>query len=149
MGFADEVERFCKKADARKHIVLRKILFDLSTALVMKSPVGDPDYWIWPAPPGYTGGRFRGNWQYGLNAPNITTTQTIDKDGSSTIDGIFTKVDDKPFGNVHYVTNSLPYAKRLEDGWSRQAPHGMVRLTVNEFIPIVREAARALSNDGG
>lgn len=29
-----------------------------------------------------------------------------------------------------YITNGQPYAKRLEDGWSNQAPHGMVKIAV-------------------
>jgi hypothetical protein len=31
------------------------------------------------------------------------------------------------------MTNALPYARRLEYGWSRQAPYGMVRYSVLEY----------------
>lgn len=29
-----------------------------------------------------------------------------------------------------YITNGQPYAKRLEEGWSKKAPQGLVRVTV-------------------
>lgn len=57
-------------------------------------------------------GRLRNNWQ-------IT-------------DGV--KLGDKLF-----ITNNLPYAKRIEDGYSAQAPAGMVKVTVNEFKSIVNK----------
>ena len=41
--------------------------------------------------------------------------------------------------------NNAPYAQRIENGWSRQAPQGLVGLTVVMFQQIVREAAEALS----
>ena len=31
-----------------------------------------------------------------------------------------------------YIQNNLPYANRLENGWSNQAPAGMVALTIAE-----------------
>lgn len=47
-----------------------------------------------------------------------------------------------PVGDVVYLTNSLPYAQRLEHGWSKQAPRGMVRLSAIEFKRFVRQAIR-------
>jgi hypothetical protein len=34
----------------------------------------------------------------------------------------------------------MPYALRLEYGWSKQAPAGMVRVTVAEFQAVVNAA---------
>ena len=47
----------------------------------------------------------------------------------------------KAAGTVHVWINNLPYAQRLEDGWSKQAPSGMVGLAVREFRSIVESAA--------
>jgi hypothetical protein len=141
-GFGDQLRAFAKSADERANNVVKKIVFDVSTSVVIKSPVGDPRYWKRKPPPGYVGGRFRGNWQYGLNSINKLTTENKDKVGSATINSIHGRVGARVLGDVHYITNSLPYANRLEDGWSwRQAPNGMVNLTVLEFDPIVRAAA--------
>ena len=47
------------------------------------------------------------------------------------------------FGATIYLVNNLPYAVRLEYGWSKQAPAGMVRITAAEFQSIVDDAARS------
>lgn len=145
MTFALDLKKFADKTDARVNALVRKIVIDVGTSVVLKSPVGDAKYWKSPAPKGYVGGRFRANWQYGLGAMDLTTSEKIDASGAATISAIVGKVGDTPAGQVHYLTNSLPYADRLENGWSRQAPNGMVNLTVLEFQPIVDAAAKAIS----
>lgn len=143
MGFALDLKAFADKTSAKANLVVRKVVLDVGTALVMKSPVGDPTYWINPPPPGYVGGRFRANWQYGFGVVDYTTSEAIDPAGSATISAIDGKLNPEAAGHIHYITNSLPYAQRLEEGWSyRQAPNGMVNLTVLEFVPIVEAAAR-------
>ena len=42
------------------------------------------------------------------------------------------RVSDFP---VLFINNQLPYGPRLEDGWSDQAPLGMVALTIAEVVP--------------
>lgn len=39
---------------------------------------------------------------------------------------------------VLWISNNLPYAVRLEYGWSKQAPSGMVRVTLLELGAIVQ-----------
>ncbi|ENU24197.1 hypothetical protein F993_01513 [Acinetobacter proteolyticus] len=34
-------------------------------------------------------------------------------------------------GNLVYIQNNQPYAERLENGWSDQAPHGIYSTTFN------------------
>jgi len=145
-NFGDQLRRFADKTDARVNLVVKKIVFDISTRLVLRSPVGDPEYWQSPAPPGYVGGRFRANWQYGLDSIDKTTTLTIDKEGGATIGRLQGQMPQEALGHVHYITNSLPYAIPLENGHSyRQAPLGMVLLTTIEFYPIVQQAVAELS----
>jgi hypothetical protein len=144
MSFALDLRRFADKTSAKCDAVVRKIIIDVGTSLVLKSPVGDAQYWQHPAPKGYVGGRFRANWQYNLDAPTVSTTEAIDPEGTTTISAIVGKVG-KGAGHKHYITNSLPYAIPLEEGHSyRQAPEGMVGITVLEFEPIVAAAAEAL-----
>jgi len=143
MSFESELKKFAEKTDARLNLAVRKIVFDVSSRLVLRSPVGDAKYWI-SKPPGYVGGRFRGNWQYGLDNINSTVTDTVDSGGGATVGKIQAAVAAKAAGHIHYITNSLPYAIRLEDGWSKQAPKGMVKLTKEEFEPIVRAVVAQL-----
>lgn len=42
----------------------------------------------------------------------------------------------KPF-DVWYINNNLPYILRLEDGYSDQAPHGMVAVTLAELQAVL------------
>lgn len=145
MSFELDLKAFADKTSAKANAIVRKIVIDVGTALVMKSPVGDADYWQHPAPPGYVGGRFRANWQYGFSAPVLSTSEKVDPEGAATIQTIVGKVGDKAAGHVHYITNSLPYAQAIETGHShRQAPQGVVGLTVLEYEPIVQAAARAV-----
>ena len=149
LGFGDQLKQFAKIADERANLVVRKIVFDISTGLVLKTPVGDAKYWVSPAPPGYVGGRARGNWQFGLDAPNLYMTGEygpFDQAGTGTINKIVGEVPVNALGHTHFITNTLPYIKPLEDGWSkRQAPNGMVNLTRLEFDPIVRAAVAELT----
>lgn len=82
---------------------------------------------------GYVGGRFRGNWQFGVGTLNATTTETTDAQGDATLAKIDAAVAGVKAGGVCWVTNSLPYAHRLENGWSKQAPIGMTRVTFAEL----------------
>lgn len=170
MSFSLDLEQFEKKTSKVANLVVRKIIFDVDASLVYKSPVGNPELWAVNAtalrfnneaiaagsgdrlpiiaPAGYVGGRFRANWQYGVNVPNGKTTANIDPDGSASIERVASEVDQDALGKVHYLTNSLAYAKRLEDGWSKQAPSGMVTLTTIEFMPIVAAAAIAVRETG-
>lgn len=139
-----DVRKFIEKTKLNKEIVVKKVLFDLDRSLVLKTPVGDPKYWKSPPPKGYVGGRARANWQYGESAINYTTTDAIDKSGSASIARVVGSISEKASGKVHYLTNSLPYIKRLEDGWSRQAPNGMVKLTQLSFQAYVDNAVASL-----
>lgn len=91
---------------------------------------------------GYVGGRFRANWQFGIGGANESTTESADAGGEATKAKLEASIDAASIGGVWYVTNSLPYAKRLEYGWSKQAPGGMVRLTRQEMPDAIRRYAK-------
>lgn len=94
---------------------------------------------------GYVGGRFRGNWQLSISAPATAALDRIDANGSDTIAAASAAIASFAAGPPIYLTNNLPYAVRLEHGWSKQAPAGMVRVTAAEFSAIVKDAVRATS----
>ena len=105
------------------------VTIDLFRRVVLKSPVGNPDYWLDPesAPPGYVGGRFRANWQI-----------TVGESAAGEIDSTDFPVPNIP-GNLTgfqtvWITNNVPYADALEGGWSRrQAPDGIVEVAIVEM----------------
>jgi len=160
MSFADDLARICTKAGDKVELLVRKVAIDLGKAVVEKSPVGDPLNWLSlnpsvdtktgkqstarKAPAGYVGGTFKGNWQYGTNSINATVDSPADKSGGGSNTRIAAGVSAWVPGQTIYMTNSLPYAQKLEHGWSKQAPVGMVKTTVAEFQESVRKAAESL-----
>ena len=98
------------------------------------------------APPGYTGGRFRGNWQVSFDAPTTDETGRIDKTGDLTkAAGNYTLSLFKVGMKAIYFCNNVPYAYPLEMGHSTQAPGGMVRITAAEFQRFFEEAIKEVS----
>lgn len=81
-------------------------------------------------------GRFKGNWIASIGAVDLTTSEQVDPGGGATIsEGTAVLVR---YGEIEgfpsiFLQNNLPYATRLEDGYSAQAPAGMVALTVAEL----------------
>lgn len=97
-------------------------------------------------PPGYTGGRFRGNWQVSFDAPTTEETGRIDKTGDLTkAAGNHTLSLFKVGMSSIYFCNNVPYAYPLEMGHSTQAPGGMVRITAAEFQRFFNEAIREVA----
>lgn len=148
-SFSLQLAEFAKKAGAAADAVVTKTVLDVGERLVELSPVGDDTLWVRPAPNGYIGGRFRANWQYGnfsgAGIP-VGVVDAVDPTGDDTVARMIDKVPQVgAAGMVHRLCNNLPYAQRLEDGWSTQAPAGMVHITVIEFQGIVAAAAEAAS----
>ena len=59
-------------------------------------------------------GRFKANFNYGLDQANASTSQ----DTSSRTLNFTAAIPEKAGGHVHYISNSLPYALRLEFGYT-------------------------------
>lgn len=96
-----------------------------------KSPVGNPSLWQSPAPAGYTGGTFRANWIVSIGSPDGRKQESLAGFASQNAQTLAAYLQYQSFP-VIYVQNNLPYATRLEDGHSTQAPIGVVGLTVVE-----------------
>lgn len=98
------------------------------------------------APAGYTGGRFRGNWQVSFDSPTTDETGRIDKTGNLTkAAGNYTLSLFKVGMRAIYFCNNVPYAYPLEMGHSTQAPGGMVRITAAEFQRFFDESVREMT----
>lgn len=75
-------------------------------------------------------GRFRGSWTISWDSPDTAVLA----DGGGVVpftpQGLPAPPGDFP---VAFINNSLPYGPRLEDGWSAQAPIGMVAVTLADL----------------
>ena len=115
----------------------------LRSGVVDSSPVGDPDQWLSlrprsniatrkvtrrKAPSGYTGGRFRGNWQ--SSHPSDSKRQEVrqaEMRSESEVKGQNSRdISTLRAYSRSYLVNNVPYSIRLAEGWSRQAPNGWV-----------------------
>ncbi len=144
-SFSDDIRKFAQKAGSNADKVVRKVVFDIGTSLVERTPVGDAKYWKSKPPPGYTGGHARGNWSHSEGAQVIQEIGGVDPSGGGSINRIMASVPVKAAGKVHYIQNSVPYIEALEDGHSRQCPPGgMVATTVVEFQGMIQQALGAL-----
>ncbi len=72
------------------------------------TPVGRPELWKYPAPPDYEPGTLKGSWRVVFNSKTEAT-----------------------------IANYTPYAMRVEDGWSTQAPNGMLKRAVALYPQII------------
>ncbi|MDW3028443.1 HK97 gp10 family phage protein [Acinetobacter baumannii] len=61
-----------------------------------------------------------GSGDYGIREPETNAVQ------DAAIQAVKIKL-----GNLVYIQNNQPYAERLENGWSDQAPQGIYGLTFN------------------
>lgn len=131
---ANQWARISRRNKERMRLVAQESFVELSASIIVKSPVDT--------------GLFRNNWFAGLNKPNTTTTTRVAKKRFGERGGarfnellqLSTKMD---FGDSLFLTNSLPYARRLEYGHSKKmAPSGMVRISVAQWPVIVKKVAR-------
>ncbi|MBD1589786.1 hypothetical protein [Pseudomonas typographi] len=95
---------------------------------------------------GYVGGRFRGNWQVSFETPIEESIERIDPQGTGTKGAAAQIIQTFELGvGSIWIMNNLPYGPRLEyEAWSRQAPAGMVRISVTEFQIFVNNAVSGL-----
>jgi hypothetical protein len=80
-------------------------------------------------------GRARANWQTAVRISRPISEpewEKYDYEGTHTIeDGkALIQSSPRPDGSTVYISNSLPYIKALNDGWSKQAPANFVELAV-------------------
>lgn len=124
--FAADVKKFSDKAKLAMPTVVRMIAMEVYGRIIKRTPVDT--------------GRARANWMLSLGNPDLATTESTDKTGQTTLASGLSQVAKYTDGSI-WITNNLPYIKRLENGWSKQAPNGMVRLTIAEFSSVVKKMA--------
>ncbi len=111
---------------------------------LLRSAVLETDSRLKQASPVDTG-RFRVSWQVGENAApggqkppgTYTGTPPLDRIGYS----------QERIGNVYSVHNNLPYAERLAQGWSGQAPAGWVQGVAKDIQGFVRVNAARIGRE--
>lgn len=129
-NFDLSIKKWVEKTKGCINQVVRKVVFDIDTRLIVKTPVDT--------------GRARANWMVSVGSYVDQPTDNTDKVGNETSVQALNVLADYDFtkGDSVFITNSVPYIRPLENGHSKQAPNGMVKVTVAEFKDIVESAGK-------
>lgn len=127
MSFALDVKAYCEKAKKNPELVMRQVSMGLFRTIIKESPVDT--------------GRFKLNWQASGPTPASGIVDGVDKSGEIAIGKMVNFVTTTSTWQELTLTNNLPYAQRLEYGWSKQAPAGVVRINVARFNTLLAEEA--------
>uniref|UniRef100_A0A6M3JNS9 Putative tail protein n=1 Tax=viral metagenome TaxID=1070528 RepID=A0A6M3JNS9_9ZZZZ len=135
--FNREINEYARDLLPRQLVLLqKKIVFEVLRGVVGRTPVDT--------------GRARGNWQVSIGAPKDGEVETKEKGPRGEAPqagggGVFgagrTELGALPRGRpfqVVFITNNVPYIVRLEEGWSKQAPQGMLAVTFAEVAEKIR-----------
>lgn len=125
--FTLDIQAFVAKAKKNPETVMRSVSLKLFSAIIKASPVDT--------------GRFRGNWQTTGVTPATGLIAGVDPNGNKAVNSAATFITNAPGWDTFTLTNNLPYAERLEYGWSKQAPVGMVRVNIARFQQLINEEA--------
>jgi len=98
---------------------VQKIALDLLGRVVMRTPVDS--------------GRLRANWSVSINYRDMNIREVDDKLGSGTIAAGRATIASMKVPQVVYLQNNLPYVSAIENGHSRQAPIGMLAVSLAEL----------------
>lgn len=131
MSFSLDLSKAIENIKENRDKIVRGTLIKVSTDAIVGTPVGKTSLWKTKYPPrGYVGGTLRGAWQASIGTPNLTRTNSVDKSGSKTAGKAAGVINTLEIGSTFYLTNPQPYARRVEFGWSKQRPNGMLRIAI-------------------
>ena len=134
---ADQWDRMVRRTNERLLLIAQEAYTVSAAKVIERSPVDT--------------GLFRNNWFSGLNSPSIKTTtakarKRFGEPGGARFQEFLELSTKFRIGDTLFLTNSLPYARRLEFGHSlRMAPLGMVRVTAAEWPRTVSVIARKIT----
>lgn len=130
MSFSSVIRRFSKRTNRDIDKVFRGTALGLFSAIITRTPVDS--------------GRLRANWIASSGKPIYKRFKRTDKSGAVAISSAAAIVMRTGADSSLYLANSLPYASEIENGSSKQAPAGMVKVTVAEFQREVKKQVRKL-----
>lgn len=141
MDFSKVIDQWTKSVIVKMDNIFKDVVINIGESVIRISPVDT--------------GLFRGNWQLTIDNETSGELSRLDPSGTGALASIVGRANSLTAGQVAYILNHLEYGYDLEygtyngptakvtpEGFSRQAPEGMVRITAREFIPIVEEAIR-------
>jgi len=117
-AFAADLEKVADALDVEVSTVIRKVTIDAWGRIVELTP--------------FDTGRARASWRIRKTKPRDSVG--VKPPGSY---GMPTTPKVPKGAPILYIVNGLPYIKRLNEGWSEQAPAGFVEMAVAEVLATV------------
>lgn len=164
--FVVDIDRFVSKSELTVNQVRANMAYELFSRVIDRTPV----YFSFEPESGNT----KYNWTCTINAPATNILKGTDKSGTKTKDRMLKVIERVQGDETIFLANSTPqiwsleyglypkspkrgsynrqtgkYEIRSQGGFSKQAPSGMVRLTLTEVPQIRAQAirkAKALSS---
>lgn len=140
-SFSLSLQAFVNQTGRNAETVLREATLAMLGGILETSPVDT--------------GRFRGNWNVGIENPDRTVTDKNYPGGTPAARGAAAAAEALTRGQAVlagfvsgeqiWLSNNLPYSIELEYGHSKQAPSGIVRLAIREYKRYLERAAAALN----
>lgn len=125
-SFAAQLQEFAELVQQDADEVFQIVATDVGQSVINLTPVDT--------------GRALSNWNAGINAPDDVYRETEDPLDSKTSARLAGEFQSLKFGDTAYITNATPHVPFLEYGSSKQAPNGMIRITLARFNNIVQDA---------
>lgn len=117
MSFEVDINKWANKVNLSVDNAIVAVCAQISTEVIKRTPVDT--------------GRARANWIPSIGTPSDNVTDNTDTSGILATNKAL-NVSKVASGKMFWLVNNLPYIQKLEYGWSNQAPHGMVRLTMQQ-----------------
>lgn len=132
MSWESDWKKIESKIDRTLDQGIRATLLEVSTAIIKGTPAKT--------------GRARGNWQasIGRGATGEVSVDSVRSGEAKAIAEVNQKAS-VAVGDLYYLTNNVPYIERLEYGWSKQYPSGMVRINLQNFNRLLVKNIKAAS----
>jgi hypothetical protein len=132
LSWESDWKKIESKIDRTLNQGIRATLLEVSVAIIKDTPADL--------------GTARGNWQasIGRGATGVVSVDSVRSGEAKAIAEVNQTVS-VAVGDLYYLTNNLPYIERLEYGWSKQAPGGMVRKNMQNFNRLFVKNLKAAS----
>lgn len=123
MSFNADISKWANKVNLSVDDAIVAVCAQISTEVIKRTPVDT--------------GRARANWIASIETPSDVITDNTDANGILATNKAL-NVSKYASGKMFWLVNNLPYIQKLEYGWSKQAPQGMVRLTMQQVTNSLR-----------
>ncbi|MDR1968406.1 MAG: HK97 gp10 family phage protein [Burkholderiaceae bacterium] len=133
-NIGDQLRKIAERNKQKLGEVVKEAVRDLAGQMIDNSPVKS--------------GGFKGNWKGSVGEIDRDASAPPDESGEASKASVEAALEAWKPGETLYVTNSKPYAQRIEHGWSEAAPTGVVGATMAGAEAAMKRAVAKVNNGG-